>query len=126
MTEKKQVGTMRFSELVGMLMREWPDEISLEDAQPPTESGGQYFPTFSKVAAAIEERIDYANDHWENLCQWSISQALHEEAKRNYNEGKPVLLTRSVSLERVNFYVLRNLQSEGFEDELALYEPYPS
>lgn len=125
MSEKKKVGTMRCSELVERLMREWPDEISLEDAQPPTESGGQYFRTFSRVAAAIEERIDFANDHWANLGHWSISQAFHEQAKRNYEEGIPLLLTRSVSLERINFHVLRNLESEGFEEERAMYEPYP-
>ena len=125
MTEKKGLGTRRFSELVGMLICEWPDEISLEDAQPPTQSGSQYFHTFSKVAEAIEGRIDHTNDPWASVGQWSIIQALHEQAKRNYKERKGILLTRSVSLERINFYILSNLQAEGFENELALYEPYP-
>ena len=113
---------MRFSELYANLIKGWPEEISISDAQPPSESG-QYFPTLSRVNDAIEEQIDFANDNWSSIGHWALFQAFHAEAKRLYCQGEVTLKTRAVPLESINARIIENLKGEDWENERANYDP---
>lgn len=113
---------MRFSELYANLIKEWPEEISISDAQPPSKSG-QYFPTLSRINDEIEEKIDFTNDNWSSIGHWAFFQAFHAEAKRLYCQGDAILITRSVPLESINARIIENLKGEGWENERASYDP---
>nr|WP_315485807.1 hypothetical protein [uncultured Undibacterium sp.] len=114
---------MRFSELYANLIKEWPEEISISDAYLPGKTGGQYFPTLTKIRDEIEEKINFENDNWSLVVQWAFFQAFHAEAKKLSAQGEIVLKTRIVPLEIINTRVIKNLKAEGWENELASYDP---
>ncbi|MFY9259723.1 MAG: hypothetical protein WAO71_04360 [Gallionella sp.] len=114
---------MRFSELYANLIKEWPEEILISDAHLPSKTGGQYFPTLTRINDEIEDKIDFKNDNWSSVVQWAFFQAFHAEAKKLYSQGEIVLKTRAVPLESINTRIAKNLKGEGWENERASYDP---
>lgn len=118
---------MKFSELYLQSLKLWPEQISIADGKPPSDSGSQFFPELCEISQSIEKRIDYATEHWKNVGHWSISQAVHEEAKRLYQLGETLLTLEQVSPERINYWVVVNIQNNpDWEIEFSMYEPYPA
>jgi hypothetical protein len=114
---------MKFSELYVNLIKEWPEEISISDAHLPSKTGGQYFPTLTRIKDEIEDKIDFKNDNWSAVVQWAFFQAFHAEAKQLYSQGETALKTRAVPLECINSRIIENLEGEGWENERASYDP---
>ena len=117
---------MHFSDLYGQLIQAWPETISLDDAQSPTKSGAQFFPTLAAINASIESRLNLADDSWAHLGHWALYQAFHQEAKACYYKGIRSLNTRAVPLALINEMVLKNLSSDGWELQRKTYRPYPA
>lgn len=118
---------MKYSVLYSKLIARWPAEISIADAEAPSSTGAQLFPTLSRTFHAIEDTIDHSRDHWDNVGHWAMYQAFHQEARHHYGLGELVLKTRNVSAEVINAKILSNLQGDiGWKEELDSYEPFPA
>ena len=116
---------MKFSVLYEKLIRAWPAEISLSDAEAPTGTAAQQFPKLSVAFREIEEKIAFTEDHWSSAGQWSFFQVFHAEAMALYQRGASVLNLREVPVENLSLQILHNLENDDWEAEKQLFRSFP-
>jgi hypothetical protein len=112
---------MKAQELFERMLAAWPSALDISDRQQ-TQSG-YWFPAVASANQSVEETIDFSIDHWSSVAAWAFYQAIVSYAGNMYEAGHRSLSPSSVPLAMFDARVRSNLQSPGFEEEAAAYEP---
>jgi hypothetical protein len=113
---------MKFTEIYGTVIKFWPEEIIINDnGVPISVNAGHFFPSLTKAWDFVEETVGNQNP-WLDLMVWTLFQQFHSEAKKAILSGKGTLMTRDVSLKKIETKYFENLHAEDWKKYLKDYE----
>jgi hypothetical protein len=123
---------LKFLEIYNRIIAHWGDKIDFLDgaiSEPehktpgttPTGDGSFHSLSFSAQWDRIEEAVGY-EDPYDDLMVWTMYQVFHTHALQLYLQKIYTLNPQEISMSEIEEQYYRNLQEEGWEEELATYE----
>jgi hypothetical protein len=94
--------------------------VDISDRKPRQD--GYWFPLLASINQGVEEKVDFAHDHWSSVGAWSFYQAMVSYADEMYKAGHRTLSPASMPLALFDDRVRSNLRASGFEEQARSYE----
>ncbi|MBS1523710.1 MAG: hypothetical protein JST50_22090 [Bacteroidetes bacterium] len=122
---------MKFSEIYESVIFLWGDEIDISDLTITEELSDlsnrdkhQVYSAFSKNLSAKWNEVELVigpDNPYLDLMVWTMYQAFWNESKNLFLQGQSKLLTKNIDQKAIEGRYFKNLQNNGWEQELASY-----